>query len=75
MTLEQKTLAYWCLTSYPMSARDAIALSNDLLSQLDPARNLAKRVAIYLDRVIIGGRRKKAEPRNNVVLFKRVPNV
>lgn len=69
-TLEEKTLRYWLLTSFPISAKDAISTSNELLSQLNPSRPLAHIVNAYLTRVIVGGRRKKLTKINNVVQMK-----
>jgi hypothetical protein len=67
-SLEEKTFRYWCLTSFPISAKDAISTSNELLAQLNPARPLAQLVDAYLTRVIVGGRRKKPTQKvNNVV--------
>jgi hypothetical protein len=65
--LEAKTLQYWLIRSYPLSAGDAIAYSNDLLRHLNPARYLASLVNAYLIRIIEGGHRKKLAPRDNVV--------
>lgn len=70
--LEKKTLRYWLLTSCPMTAGDAIAISNELLSQLNPTRPLAACVDAYLTRVIVGGRRKKLPPKHNVVPLVKV---
>lgn len=67
-SLEEKTLQYWLLTSYPTSAMNAIATSSSLLAHLNPSRPLASYVEAYLTRVIVGGHRKKPAPKNNNVV-------
>lgn len=71
-SLEEKTLQYWLLLSCPMSAGDAITISNSLLSNLNPSRPLALRVDAYLTRVIVGGHRKKLPQKHNVIPLVKV---
>src|SRR5262245_45365354 len=66
-SLEEKTYLYWRMRCLPITTGEAIALSNILIFSLNPERRLAKLTSQFQQRVIEGGRRKKPEPKDNVI--------
>lgn len=83
MSLEEKTLGYWNLSSTyqgkpsqtpNITTEQAIKTCNVLASQINPARPLAKRVYLIKDSIIVGSpkrSKKQAYVSSNVVKLAR----